>query len=191
MVRRGGGRVSKSQPVINRRTFPPLNRRSVNDLVTNWPNLVNTANPQACVSHPLPHGRQQEVTLPPDQLEAQPDHLARQAAGQAQGGGEMQHEQELPTQPEVGPAEHHHQPIAEQVRPMEEGDQVDLADLQVTRGLQQDLSAWINPTLPQVARAGDIPPAEDADGWSQIGMWECGLYQLKTLEEAPPAFRVK
>ena len=63
-----------------------------------------------------------------------------------------------------------------------------------TRGLQQDLSAWINPTLPQVARAGDIPPAEDADGWSQIdslGVWECGLCQFKTLEEAPPAFRVK
>ena len=87
---------------------------------------------------------------------------------------------------------------------MEEGAQVelsqndhhqpDLADLQATRGFQQDLSAWINPTLPQVARAGDVPPAEDADGWSQIdslGVWECGLCEFKTLEEVPPAFRVK
>ena len=82
MVRRGG-RVSKSQPAINRRTFPPLNRR--NDLISNLPNIVNTALPQAGVQHL--HVHQQEVTLPPQQQEAQPDQQAVPAAGQAAGGG--------------------------------------------------------------------------------------------------------
>ena len=67
--------------------------------------------------------------------------------------------------------------------------QPDPADLTATRGLQMDLSVWVSPPLPQVTQAG-----EDADGWSRVDtleVWDCGLCQFKTLEEVPPAYRVK
>ena len=67
--------------------------------------------------------------------------------------------------------------------------QPDPADLTATRGLQMDLSVWVSPPLPQVTQA-----REDADGWSRVDtleVWDCGLCQFKTLEEVPPAYRVK
>ena len=78
-----GGKISKtgSQPAVSRRTFPPLNRRSVQDLVTNWPSLVRTANPQPGVAQ---QGRHQ-----PNQ---QPVHQAPPERGQAQAVHPPPHE---------------------------------------------------------------------------------------------------
>ena len=59
------------------------------------------------------------------------------------------------------------------------------------RGAQQDLADWVNPVIPEAVGG---PPQEDTDGWSKIdslSAWDCGLCQFRTLEEVPPAYRVK
>ena len=163
-----GGKVSKSQPVINRRPFPPLNRRSVNDLTLNWQNLVNTANPQPG----LPQGSHQGGVQPLQQPVLQPDQQARQA-----------------------------DPVEENVNPQIQLDQADMDlahqaeqpqhEQNVVNGAQLDLTAWIDPVIPEAVVG---PPPEDTDGWTRIdslGAWECGLCPFRTLEEVPPAYRTK
>ena len=70
-----GGKVTKpsSQPVIGRRTFPPLNRRSVQDLATNWTNLVNTTSPQHAHQVQLVGGQARQGIQHDQQIEP-PEH---------------------------------------------------------------------------------------------------------------------
>ena len=155
-----GGRISKSQPVISRREFPPLNRRSVSGLVNNWQNLVLTANPQ--LGPGQVHGRHRENEQQPQQHVPQPD---------LQQVGEVG----APDQADEEPA----------------GQVVQNAGHELHRGVHQSLAEWVNPVIPKAAGG---PPREDIDGWSKIdslSAWDCGLCQFRTLEEVPPAYRVK
>ena len=56
---------------------------------------------------------------------------------------------------------------------------------------REDLGPWLNPVIPGPI-LGPLP--DDGDGWNridQLGVWECGLSTIRTMEQVPNIFREK
>ena len=156
---RGISRKSASQPQY-KSSRPGLNRRSVQDLITNYQHL-------GIAPRQAQHSQEQADAVDGPAHVVQPVH-------------------------QVGPQQVVAHPGQEVIMDIPDDDhsQPGVPD-QPLRGGQQDITEWIDPTVPG---ADPGPPPEDTDGWNTIdtlGVWECGLCNFKTLEEVPPQFRQK
>ena len=141
------------------------------DLVTNWPNLVRTANPQPAQGlHPVgvnPHQAVAQVQQPIHE-EGQPHHIQQGAP-------------QLAVAPIVAP----HQAVAQQ--PSQQAQHLDHTEGQEQVGHEEQevmsLEGWVRPDVPPA-----LPQGPSTQGWEAIrrlGGWQAFLVDCPMLDEVP------